>query len=116
MTDDVHLISAEQASYLQMALWTRHPDEPLPPCPVCKEPPMGIVDHRDIYRRDLTVFVGCDHVIAVDESSLADWYATETPWTRRFEEMAHRQQVEARRIQVLRRYLDQLAGAEDCYR
>ena len=63
--------------------------------------------------RDMVTFVGCGHRISVDPQRIADWYATETPWTRRFEEMSHQRQVEARRIQALRRYLDRLAGADE---
>ena len=94
MTGDVHLISAEQASYLDAVLWARRADDPLPACPVCGEHPTETANDR---LRDMVTFVGCGHRISVDLRSLAEWYATETPWTRLFEEMAHRRQIETLR-------------------
>lgn len=110
---DVHLISAEQASHLEAALWMRRADDPLPACPICDEHPAETVAWTDDQFRQVVTFVGCGHRISVDPQSLADWYATETPWTRRFEEMAHQRQVEERRAQGLRRYLDRLVGADE---
>lgn len=94
---DVHLVSVEQASYLQAALWTRGEDEPFPPCPICGERPLGIVSWRDGLLRDVVRFDDCGDMITVAWWDSSDWYATETPWTRMFEEMSHQRQVEARR-------------------
>ena len=94
---DVHMISAEQASFLEAASWSRRSGDPLPACPVCDEHPMETVAWMDDRLRDVVTFVGCGHRISVDLRSLAEWYATETPWTRLFEEMAHRRQIETLR-------------------
>ena len=97
MAEEVHLISAEQASYLDAAFWTRRADEPLPPCPVCDERPTTVRSWHDLFAEPRAVFVDCGHVIGLDIDSLADWYATAdtNPWVGMFEALSRQQRARA---------------------
>ena len=93
----VTLISVEQASYLDVALQTRGPDEPFPPCPVCGERPTEIRTWRDplAWPGDRLGFVDCGHVIGLDMSTYDAWCAQAgtNPWVGMFEDHSHKQQL-----------------------
>lgn len=99
----VHLISVEQASYLQVAMDTRGPDDPFPPCPVCQERPTEIRWWHDriSWPPGRTMFVDCDHIVSVDEDTYDAWHAQAdtNPWVEMFEEHSHQQQRRAREAQ-----------------
>ncbi len=71
----VHWISVEQASRLEVALQTRHPDEPFPPCTVCGKEPTEIRSWRDplTWPGERLAFADCGHIIAVDWRTCDDW-------------------------------------------
>jgi hypothetical protein len=96
----VHLISVEQASYLDVALQTRGADEPFPPCPVCQERPTGVSWWRDrtVWPPERIRFEDCGHVISVDWDTYGTWcaQADANPWVEMFEDHSHQQQVRAK--------------------
>lgn len=84
----VHLISVEQASYLDVALRTRRRDEPMPACPTCRQEPSTVWWHRDRLQADQLGFEPCGHVHEVDLGTYDDWCASAptNPWVEIFED------------------------------
>lgn len=84
----VHLISVEQASYLDVALRTRQPHEPMPACPTCREEPSSVWHRRERLTPAQLGFEPCGHVHELDPSTWDDWTASAptNPWVEIFED------------------------------
>lgn len=85
----VYLISVEQASYLDVALRTRRPHEPMPACPTCQQEPNNVWIRQDRIRLGNQMgFEPCGHVHELDLDSYADWHASAAtnPWVEIFED------------------------------
>lgn len=83
----VHLISVEQASYLDVALQTRKATEPLPACPTCQQTAETVTQRRAQFGGNELAFGPCGHVHMVDLGTWTDFHAQAgtNPWVEIFE-------------------------------